>query len=108
MLSASHTRPRSAARTSSKVAPHGTIIILARLLDPAFVETALDEGCAVGWETRGQGAEVDARGGLGAVQRHMDLARALAADQGPLRQLKERGLSIEGRSPSSPLAAAWD
>ena len=75
----------SAARTSSRLAPQGTVMRAPDPLDPALAQAALEQR-----ELRPrlaldqQRAEVDPRVRVVAVERGVDLARALAAEQRPV------------------------
>ena len=82
---------RSASRTSSSAAPHGTTSDAPSRRTPRSYRQHF---ISVGPSSRGQHAraEVHARGRLGAVQRHVDLARALAAHQRPVAELVRPGV----------------
>ena len=99
---------RSARRTSSRLAPHGTVIRAPVALDAALAQAALEQGrLRPGLAFVQQRAEVDPRVRVVAVERRVDLARALAADQRPLGGLRRPGVEeVDGRVELQPGAAA--
>ena len=89
------------------VAPHGTIMRVAVALDPALAQAALEQRRAVAGRRDHARAEVDARVRLAAVQRDVDLARALAADERPVgRRPAGRRRGSRPRAEVEPGAAA--
>ena len=67
---------------------------------PALVQAALHQRRPVGRADHAR-AEVDPRSRLGAVERHVDLARALAADQRPVAQLRRPGVEELALEPAA-------